>query len=83
MTSPLKAATRGVSAQPDPPFDLEDLLDVPRMAGIFRTTPQGIYNARHQGNLPPAFRVSGRLLWSRREVAEWLQTRRDEPSVSA
>ena len=60
---------------PHPPPPAPALLTVADLARRWRTTPQGIYSARHRGECPPALRIGRRVLWRLRDVEVWEATR--------
>lgn len=46
----------------------EVLLTISDLARRWRTTPQGIYAARHRGECPPAVRLGSRVLFRLADV---------------
>lgn len=59
------------------PGDPGGLLDTAGMADLLLTSKEAVHTMRHRGLLPPAFKVGGRVLWSKAEVYAWLEGQRD------
>jgi predicted DNA-binding transcriptional regulator AlpA len=59
---------------------MTDLLDVRDLAAIYKTTPKGIHTRRSRSpkTLPPAFKLGGKVVWSRETVDAWLKTQERE-----
>jgi len=54
-----------------------EMLTIEELAAELRTTPAAIYAARHRGDGPIGIRVGRRLLFTRRDIADWLDSRRE------
>jgi predicted DNA-binding transcriptional regulator AlpA len=54
-------------------LDLSELLIVPEVAVLLRTTPKAIYMMIARRQLPGVVRINRRLLVRRRDLLDWLR----------
>lgn len=75
----MKTAAARADSSTEPTTEPEDefltLRDVTRMLG--RVHPTTIFRMRQRGEFPEPFRLTpGRIAWSRRDIAKWIEGRR-------
>lgn len=60
------------------------LLTAAEVAEYLGLSMSALYSARYAGNdLPPAFKLGGRLRYRKAEVDGWLEAQREQPRVAA
>ncbi len=63
------------TAGPGSPGTPDRLLIHDEAAQYLRMSPGALYNARHRGDAPPAFRRGRRLLYRERDLIAWVAAR--------
>lgn len=70
----MRRLSSSTAARAEPMDPTPELLTVRDLAAYLRRSPQSIYVARSRGQLPPAVKVAGRLLWRRAMIDAWLDS---------
>jgi excisionase family DNA binding protein len=60
---------------------LPTFLTVDELAAVLRCQPEKVYRLAARGELP-SYKVEGRRLFDRGELADWLQSRREGQGLS-
>ncbi len=64
--------------------DSERMMTVEETATMLGLSRASLYNRRYAGSdLPPSYRVGDRVRYRRRDVEQWLETRREAPRTAA
>jgi excisionase family DNA binding protein len=62
--------------------DMMELLTIEEVAERLRVSVLTVRWLRQEGRFAPAIRVGRRLVWDARDVAAWLEARREAPKVA-
>jgi predicted DNA-binding transcriptional regulator AlpA len=62
---------------------LERMLTTEELADVIHTTPAGVHAMRYRGVGPRGRAVGKRVLYAESDVAEWLESRADQPKGAA